>query len=149
MIPHTTAPTIGMPRASIIIPAYNCELTLLRALDCAQNQTIREIEIIVVDDASTDQTAALVKERMVSDPRIRFYKQFVNSGPAAARNLALRHSRGKWVALLDADDEITPDRLERLLSVAEEGDVMLADNLLMYDRQADKEPGCCTGPTLL
>ena len=94
-----------------------------------------EIEIIVVDDASTDQTAALVKERMAGDPRIQFYSQSVNSGPAAARNLALRHSRGEWVALLDADDEMTTDRLQQVLAAAQEGDVMLADNLLLYDLQ--------------
>jgi O-antigen/teichoic acid export membrane protein/glycosyltransferase involved in cell wall biosynthesis len=151
MIPYNTTapPGIGMPRVSIIIPAYNCEATLLRALDSAQNQTIREIEIIVVDDASTDQTEALVKERMANDPRIHFYSQTVNSGPAAARNLALRHSRGEWVALLDADDEMTPDRLERLLSIPEEDDVMVADNLLMYDRQADKDTGLGIKPAIL
>jgi O-antigen/teichoic acid export membrane protein/glycosyltransferase involved in cell wall biosynthesis len=130
-----------IPAVSIIIPAYNCEATLCRALDSAQNQTIPDIEIIVVDDASTDQTAALVKERMASDPRIHFYSQSVNSGPAAARNLALRRSRGEWVALLDADDEMTTDRLQQLLAVAQEGDVMLADNLLLYDLQADRDIG--------
>jgi O-antigen/teichoic acid export membrane protein/glycosyltransferase involved in cell wall biosynthesis len=131
----------GAPRVSIIIPAYNCEGTLHRALDSAQNQTIRGIEIIVVDDASTDQTAALVRERMASDPRIQFYSQSVNSGPAVARNLALRHARGEWVALLDADDEMTTDRLQQLLAAAQEGDVMLADNLLLYDLQVGRDIG--------
>ncbi|HEX4203111.1 MAG TPA: glycosyltransferase [Ktedonobacteraceae bacterium] len=138
-----------MPRASIIIPAYNCEGTLLRALDSAQNQTVREIEIIIVDDASTDQTAALVKERMASDTRIQFYTQSVNSGPAAARNLALRHSRGEWVALLDADDEMTTDRLQQLLATAREGDVMLADNLLLYDMQAGRDIGVAINGNIL
>jgi O-antigen/teichoic acid export membrane protein/glycosyltransferase involved in cell wall biosynthesis len=151
MIPDTTAnPTdITMPRVSIIIPAYNCEATLLRALDSAQNQTIREIEIIIVDDASTDQTAALVKERMASDPRIHFHSQSVNSGPAAARNLALRHSRGEWVALLDADDEMTTDRLQQLLATSRDGDVMLADNLLFYDLQAGREIGVAINENIL
>lgn len=137
------------PAVSVIIPVHNGEVTLVRALSSAQNQTLRDIEIIVVDDASTDQTAALVEERMNSDPRIRLYRHAVNSGPAAARNLALRHSRGEWVALLDADDEMTPARLEQLLSVAEEDDVMVADNLLMYDRQADKDIGVGIKPSIL
>lgn len=129
------------PAVSVIIPVYNGAATLLRAISSAQNQTVSDIEIVVVDDASTDHTAALVKECMAADPRIRLYSQAVNSGPAAARNLALRHSSGEWVALLDADDEMTPDRLERLLAVADEQDVMVADNLLMYDRQANRTTG--------
>jgi O-antigen/teichoic acid export membrane protein len=86
---------------------------------------------------------------MANDPRIQLYSQRVNSGPAAARNLALRHSRGEWVALLDADDEMTSDRLEQLLAVAEEDDVMVADNLQMYDRQADKDIGVGIKPAIL
>jgi succinoglycan biosynthesis protein ExoO len=137
------------PAVSIIIPAYNCEATLLRALDSAQNQTIREIEIIVVDDASTDQTAALVRERMASDRRIRLYSQAVNSGPAAARNLALLHSRGEWVALLDADDEMNTDRLQQLIASAQEDDVMVADNLLLYDLQAGRDVGVAINENIL
>jgi O-antigen/teichoic acid export membrane protein/glycosyltransferase involved in cell wall biosynthesis len=127
------------PMVSVIIPVYNGEVTLPRALNSAQNQTLRDIEIIVVDDASTDQTVALVKEHMRCDARIRLFSQSVNSGPAAARNLGLRHSRGEWLALLDADDEMARYRLERLLRSAKEEDVMVADNLLLHDRHAGKD----------
>jgi O-antigen/teichoic acid export membrane protein/glycosyltransferase involved in cell wall biosynthesis len=137
------------PAVSIIIPVHNGEVTVLRALSSAQNQTLREIEIIVVDDASTDETAALVKQLMISDPRVRLVSHAVNRGPAAARNLALEHSRGEWVALLDADDEMAPDRLEQLLSVAEDNDVMVADNLMLYDREAGKDVGVGIDPSIL
>lgn len=125
-----------MPRVSILIPAYNAEGTILRALDCAQSQTVEDIEIIVIDDASQDSTVDLVERRALSDSRIHLHKLERNSGPAAARNAGIRCATGEWFALLDADDTMSSDRLECLLAAASPQDVLIADNLELFDREA-------------
>ena len=96
---------------SVIIPAYNAASFIARALESVLAQTYRPLEIVVVDDGSTDETAAIV--RGIEGP-IRLIMQ-ANAGVAAARNRGITESRGKFVAMLDADDEWLPTRLERTL----------------------------------
>jgi len=127
-----------MPRVSILIPAWNSEETILGALDSAQAQTVNDIEIIVIDDGSTDFTADLVKSRALADPRVQLHRLETNSGPAAARNLGLSCAIGEWLALLDADDTMSSDRLEHLLAAPGAGDVLVADNLALFDRRAGR-----------
>lgn len=127
-----------MPRVSILIPVYNAEEMILRALDSAQSQTMTDIEIIVIDDASADRTLELVLERKENDARIRVCRREINGGPAAARNMGLSLACGEWIALLDADDMMMPNRLERLLARANETDVLVADNITFYDHHAGK-----------
>lgn len=138
-----------MPRASILIPAYNAGETILRALDCAQAQTVTDIEIIVIDDASTDSTADRVKSRARTDPRIQLFRLERNSGPAAARNVGIARAKGEWLALLDADDTMSPNRLERLLAAAGPQDVLVADNLELFDRHAGRTVNLGINPALL
>lgn len=92
-----------MPRASVIIPAYNAAQTISATIDSALSQTFRDIEVIVVDDGSSDETAELVRRSAARDPRLRLIHQD-NAGVAAARNAGLRAARGSWIAPLDADD---------------------------------------------
>ncbi len=125
-----------MPRVSILIPAYNSQDTILRALDSAQAQTLADIEILVIDDASNDRTVELVLARASDDSRIHLHRRATNGGPAAARNIGIACATGEWLALLDADDTMAVDRLERLLASAEEQDVLVADNLALYDLHA-------------
>jgi O-antigen/teichoic acid export membrane protein/glycosyltransferase involved in cell wall biosynthesis len=138
-----------MPLVSILIPAFNAEETILRALDSARQQTFTDLEIIVIDDASTDRTADLVRGRALADPRIRIHKMLTNLGPAAARNAGIALAKGEWLALLDADDFMLSDRLERLLDAAQSEDVLVADNLALYDRQAAQVIGVGIDPRLL
>ena len=138
-----------MPRVSILIPVYNASETILRALDSAQSQTLDDVEILVIDDASTDRTADVVLARSLADPRIRLYRLAVNGGPAVARNAGLDLATGEWIALLDADDTMESDRIEKLVSRAEAGDVLVADNLTLYDRDADTIVRLGIDPALL
>lgn len=138
-----------MPLVSILIPAYNTEETILDALDSAQAQTVRDIEILVIDDGSTDGTVDLVRRRAAADARIHLHCRSQNGGPSAARNAGLKVATGEWIALLDADDTISPERLERLLAAASEQDVLVADNLVMYDRHAGKIARLGIAPALL
>jgi O-antigen/teichoic acid export membrane protein/glycosyltransferase involved in cell wall biosynthesis len=138
-----------MPRVSLLVPAFNSEETILRALDCAQLQTLTDIEIIVIDDASTDRTAELVLDRRRYDARIRLCRRPTNGGPAAARNMGLAVATGEWIALLDADDTMAPDRLARLLSRVSDEDVLLADNLDLYDQHAGRTVKLGIDPMLI
>lgn len=118
--------------ASVIVPAYNAENTLQQAVGSALQQTGIRLEVLVIDDASTDGTAAVAEALAARDPRVRLLRQPMNRGPAAARNRGLVDALGTWVALLDADDEFAPGRLATLLGMGEalEADVV-ADNLLL------------------
>ncbi len=125
---------IGKPRASIIIPAFNAENTIARALGSARSQSEGRLEIIVVDDASTDQTAEIVADEAVIDHRVRLLRLPVNAGPAAARNQGIAIAKGDWIALLDADDSYHPERIAKLLDLASQvGADMVADNILLCD----------------
>ncbi|NDV00537.1 glycosyltransferase family 2 protein [Pseudoroseicyclus tamaricis] len=97
-----------MPRASIIVPAYNCETTLHETLEGLCAQTYGDFEIVVVDDGSTDRTAAVA--RSLGDARIRLIQQ-PNRGLAGARNSGIAHARGAFLGFCDADDLWRPTKL--------------------------------------
>ena len=121
-----------MTSVSVIVPAFNAADTIAEALASVTAQTLADIEIIVIDDASTDSTAALVAAAAASDPRLSLLRQPVNRGPAAARNRGIAAARGRWLALLDADDRYAPDRLAMLVALAEAQDADLcSDNVLL------------------
>lgn len=103
------------PLVSVILPAYNAQTTLGATLASVQAQTHENLEIIVVDDGSTDTTHDLVVAVQASDSRVRLIRQ-ANAGVAAARNRALLEARGDWIAPLDADDLWHPQKLARQLS---------------------------------
>jgi glycosyltransferase involved in cell wall biosynthesis len=98
------------PLISVVVPAYNAGRWIDRTLASIQGQTWREIEVIVVDDGSSDDTVARVERAAAADRRIRLVRQ-ANAGPAVARNRGLRECRGVFVAPVDADDLWAPDNL--------------------------------------
>jgi O-antigen biosynthesis protein len=115
--PETLTPAAGIvrPAVSIIVPTYNRAALLPRALDSVFGQTFADFEVIVVDDGSTDDTAAVVAR--YGDPRLRLIRQPVNAGVAAARNRGLREVRADLVAFLDSDDEWVADKLAQQVDV--------------------------------
>ncbi len=98
------------PKATVIIPAFNAERWIARAINSILKQTIDNWELIVVDDGSIDHTTEVVKR--FNDSRITIVSQS-NAGPCAARNLGISRATGDYIALLDADDTYTPSFLER------------------------------------
>lgn len=100
----------GPPLVSVLLPAYNCEATLAEAVTSMTAQTLRDIEVIVVDDGSTDNTGRLLDELAAADPRIRPIHT-ANRGIVEALNTALAAATGEFVARMDADDRSRPDRL--------------------------------------
>jgi succinoglycan biosynthesis protein ExoO len=135
-------------RVSVVIPAYNAEESLARAVRSVLSQTIGDFEIIIVNDASRDDTATVAAELARSDPRIRIFHNEQNSGVSASRNKGFREAKGEWIAVLDADDAFIPGRLEHLVDLARTyNSDMVADNLLLYDWQAQKEAGPAIAPS--
>lgn len=98
---------------SVIVPVYNKEETIERALLSLKKQTYRNIQVIIIDDGSTDHSADLIKEICYGDNRFQSYYQ-TNKGVSAARNLGLKKVKGKYVSFLDADDYLESNYLENL-----------------------------------
>ena len=105
------------PTVSVIIPTYNRAHLIKRAIQSVLNQTYQDFEVIIVDDASTDNTEEVVKS--FNDPRIRYIRHEKNKGAAAARNTGIKTARGKYIAFQDSDDEWLPEKLEKQMKVFE------------------------------
>lgn len=103
-------------RVSVIIPTYNYGTFIREAIESVQRQTLEDIEIIVVDDGSTDDTPAVLAS--ISDPRLRVWRA-PNGGRSVARNIGLEMARGDFIAFLDADDRWRPRKLERQVAMME------------------------------
>jgi succinoglycan biosynthesis protein ExoO len=125
---------------SVLMPAYNVSGIIGRALRSAAAQTLPPLEILVIDDCSTDNTVEVVKALARDIPSIRLLSTPANGGPSAARNVGLRAAKADWVALLDADDAWKPGRLKRLSEVASATSAdFVADDLVMWDAVADAQ----------
>lgn len=125
-------------KISVIIPIYNACDYLRPALDSVIGQTLREIEIICIDDGSTDRSLDVVREYQKLDSRIRIVTE-TNAGPGLARNNGLKRARGEYVAFLDADDFFENTLLEHLYKIAKEGELDIA--IAKYDNYNTKK--CC------
>lgn len=112
-------PPFRTPDVTFIIAAFNVAAYIEAAVASALAQNDIEVEVIVVDDASTDQTADIVARMAAADSRVTLVRQSKNLGPGAVRNIALKHSKAKWVAILDGDDLITANRTAELIKCAE------------------------------
>ena len=117
-------------KVSVIMPIYNAYDYLRPAIDSVLDQTLKEIELICVDDGSTDSSFDLIKEYQKKDERIRIVTE-TNAGPALARNNGIKRARGEYIAFLDADDFFEPTLLEKLYALATEKDLDIA--LCEYD----------------
>ena len=134
---------------SVIVPIYNIVEYLPRCVNSIRRQTYRNLEIILVDDGSTDNSGALAEKMALEDKRIRvFHKE--NGGSSSARNLGLSKANGDYIGFVDSDDYIEPEMYERLLAA------MLEENLLMaqisrdeIDEQGNPMPNVCEPPDKL
>lgn len=107
-------------RVTVVMAAYNAQKYIGYAVDSVLKQTMPELELIVVDDASADETYELVRKKAETDRRIRLYRNQQNRGASYSRNRAVDLARGEWIAFLDADDLWEKRKLEMQLEFAEE-----------------------------
>jgi succinoglycan biosynthesis protein ExoO len=125
---------------SVIIPAYNASGIIGRAIRSAAAQTFPPLEILVIDDCSTDNTVEVVRALGREIPSLRLLSTPANGGPSAARNVGLREAKADWIALLDSDDAWKPGRLKRLSEVASATSAdFVADNLVLWDAVKEKQ----------
>ena len=114
-------------KVSIIIPAYNCEKTIKRSIDSALIQSLSDIEVIVIDDGSTDDTKK-VCEQYLTDLRFKYhYKK--NGGVSTARNMGISLAQGEYIGFIDSDDTVAPDMYEKMYSACkkEDADICVCD----------------------
>ena len=112
------------PQVSVVIPTYNRASVLGRAITSVLNQTFHDLECIIVDDGSTDQTTQVVAG--FEDPRLRLLRLPVNRGVGHARNVGIQSARGELIAFLDSDDEWLSQKLERQAACLRECEDSLA-----------------------
>lgn len=108
-----------MALISIIVPIFNAEQTLRKCIDSICAQTFSNIEIILINDGSTDRSVSICEEYCITDNRIQLLSQ-QNKGPAAARNKGIDHATSRYISFVDADDYIEIDMIEQLYNAAEE-----------------------------
>ena len=111
------------PIVSVITPAYNAEKFISETIESVLNQTFSHWEMIIVDDCSTDRTKEIVQRYVEKDSRIKLIQLKENSGSAIARNTAMDHALGRYLAFLDSDDQWLPEKLEKQLKFMQDNDV--------------------------
>ncbi len=125
--------TFPAPTVSVVIANYNGASHLAAAIRSALRQTLSDLEVIVVDDASTDSSVEIADQFARGDSRVQVIKLARNAGPARARNAGFDRAVGRWIAVLDSDDLMHPRRLERLVAEADQaGADIIADDLLVF-----------------
>lgn len=143
----------GQAKVSVIIPAYNAEKYLPECLDSILNQTLDDIQIIINNDGSTDNTQQVIDQYAKKYPDVIIAIRQENAGQSAARNAALKYVTGKYMAYIDADDYIEPDYFQKLYEAAEQeqadlvicsyekftndGDIVLSRNSVDWDIEFD------------
>lgn len=123
------------PKISVIIPSHNCEEYLKNIQRSIQDQSIEDIEIIYVDDCSTDNTSEIIKSFQEIDHRIVYLKNKVNKGLFYSRNKGALFARGQYIQFIDADDMLVNDILEKALNIAEDKKVDVVQYALILGRQ--------------
>lgn len=127
--------TLTTPSISVTMAAFNVEAYIEECLDSVLNQSFRDFEFIIIDDASTDRTREILEIYKARDPRIQLILKDRNEGLAVARNDAIAAAQGKYIAFLDADDLFHPDMLKLAFNAAEAADaeMVLWDYLVFWD----------------
>lgn len=125
------------PKVSVIIPVYRAEKYIIECIDSLLNQTLKDIEVIVVDDHGDDNSISLIKEYIKNHERkeiFRFIATKTNSGPGIARNAGLEIAEGEYIAFLDSDDKASPSMYEELYNMAK---LQSADICYCHIQQVD------------
>ena len=110
---------ISKPMNSVVMPCYNEQANIARAIQCILDQTYRNFELIVIDDCSTDESAIIIKKFSKTDNRVIYYRNSVNSGVAVSLNNGLQIAKGTYIARMDSDDTCEKERFEKQISYLE------------------------------
>lgn len=124
---------------SVVVPVYNVEKYIAKCLDSLCNQTYKNLEIIVVDDSSPDNSGMIIKKYQEKDKRIRYIKRY-NGGLGAARNTGIKESKGDYICFVDSDDWVTSDYVECFVRTATEdkSDVVISNICYVFENGTQK-----------
>ena len=123
---------------SVIMPVYNSEKYLDRAIQSILEQTYKDFELIIVDDGSTDSSRSIINKYAQMDHRIRFISQ-VNAGVSAARNVGIREVKGEWIYFIDSDDYVDSCFLQEVMAYSESFDMIIAGVHRHYDNEIKQD----------
>ena len=124
-----------MIKISVIVPVYNVENYLIQCLDSIINQTLKDIEIICVDDCSPDNSIEILEEYKNKDNRISIIRHSNNQGLGPARNTGLKHANGEYISFVDSDDYIDKNFLFYLYSTAKKYDSDVTNTINIKNRK--------------
>ena len=130
-------------KVSVVIPVYNTEKYVREAVESIMNQTLRELEIIIINDGSTDNSLQVVEELAAADSRIQVYSQS-NQGLSMARNAGITHAHGRYIYFMDSDDLLEKDAMELCYSKCEEKEL----DFVFFDAQSFFEEDIRNAPVL-
>ena len=141
-------PENDTPLVSVVVPSFNAELTLAECLDSITGQQYPNLEIIVIDDLSTDGTIRIAQEYASKDSRIRVIQKKSNAGPGAARNDGLRMAQGKYLQFVDADDMLDASAIATTVGIAEHtgADLVSFDFRVLSDGHEASRSGAVSLP---
>lgn len=133
--------TMDIPMVSVVMPVYNVEAYLPQCLGSLTGQTLRDIEILCIDDGSDDRSPEIVQEFAAADPRVVLLRQ-AHEGVSAARNLGIDTARGRYIAFVDSDDWVDPDMLRKMTELAREqdADVVVCSAEVHFDSDCTDSP---------
>lgn len=125
-----------MPKVSIIIPVFNVQVYLARCINSLLQQTLADIEIILIDDGSTDQSRDIIQTYAQQDVRIKYYTQ-LNQGPSIARNVGIKLAAGQYIGFVDSDDWIEATMYHHMYEIAEEHklNMVMCNHIHDYDEK--------------
>lgn len=129
------------PKVSVVVPIYGVEKYLRQCVDSILAQTLKDIEVILVDDGSPDACPRIADEYAARDPRVRVFHRD-NQGAAAARNFGISEAKGKYLSILDSDDFFEREKLEKEFSLAEKtnADIVISRSSEFTDRPENSTP---------
>ena len=127
-------------KVSIIMPSYNYALYIKKAIESVLSQTYKNWELIIIDDASTDNSLSIINEYLKNDSRVKLIINDKNIGLCASLNKAIQLADGEWIAFLESDDEFLPESIEEKIKAAKLGaDFIYTDVELFQDKDRKKE----------
>ena len=134
---------------SIITPSYNSEKFISQTMESVLSQTYQNWEMIIVDDKSPDDSNIIIEKYIKQDKRIKLIKLNKNSGPAVARNVAIKEAKGRYIAFLDADDVWYPNKLEKQIAFMKENNLAFTYSAYEIIDEQDKSIGKFVPPSFI
>ena len=130
-----------IPAVSVVVPVYNVEIYVKQCVDSILNQTFQDFEIILVDDASPDNSFELCQKLYGGNDKVRFVRHEKNLGLGPARNTGIKNARGKYIYFVDSDDFILPEALQKFYTAAEKTNAQVVHAAGRYELfQDEPEP---------